>query len=150
MIFALLKKMCVRKNTKDENFWGCPSESIWGHSGSETNVITNGLRCLFWRRSHIYVEWTWVVYVNNVLSIKTILFDILDFWCQLEEIRFVKTLSKRRKFVSFMKISACWLLHRLIKLNKICWERWPAKPRPNLRTSFCRCDLKITQPHLKW
>jgi len=26
--------------------------------------------------------------------------------------------SKRRMFVSFMKISACWLLYRLIKLNK--------------------------------
>jgi len=52
-------------------------------------------------------------------------------------------------FVSFMKISACWLLHRLIKFNKICWEKRPAKPRPNLRTSFCRRDLKNTQPHLK-
>jgi len=47
-----------------------------------------------------------------------------------------------------MKISACWLLHRLIKFNKICWEKRPAKPRPNLRTSFCRCDLKNAQPHL--
>jgi len=52
-------------------------------------------------------------------------------------------------FVSFMKISACWLLHRLIKFNKICWEKRPAKPRPNLRTSFCRRDLKNTQPYLK-
>jgi len=51
-------------------------------------------------------------------------------------------------FVSFMKISACWLLHRLIKFNKICWERRPAKPQPSLRTSFCRRDLTNTQPHL--
>jgi len=94
-------------------------------------------------------EWTWVIYINNVLSIKTILFHILDFWCQLEQIRFVKTLSKRRMFVSFMKISACWLLHRLIRFNKICWEKRPAKDRPNLRTSFWRRDLKNTQPHLK-
>jgi len=47
-----------------------------------------------------------------------------------------------------VKISACWLLHRLIKFNKICWEKRPAKPRPNLPTSFCRHDLKNTQPHL--
>ena len=84
-----------------------------------------------------------------VLSIKTILFDILDFWCQLVMIRFVITFSKRRMFGSFMKISACWLLHRLITFNKICWEKRPVKPRPNLRTSFCRRDLKNTQPNLK-
>jgi len=48
-----------------------------------------------------------------------------------------------------MKISACWILHRLIKFNKICWEKRPAKTRPNLRTSFCRRELKNTQPHLK-
>ena len=75
---------------------------------------------------------------------KTILFDILDFWCQLVVIRFVKTLSKRRMFVLSMKISACWLLHRWIKFNKICWEKRPAKTRPNLRTSFCRRDFKNT------
>jgi len=94
-------------------------------------------------------QWTWVMYIHNVLSIKTILFDILDFWCsrcQLEVIRFVKTLSKRRMFV---KISACWLLHHLIKFNTICWEKRSAKPRPYLRTSFCRRDFKNTQPHLK-
>ena len=91
----------------------------------------------------------WVTYINNVLSNKTILFHILDFWCQLVVIRFVKTLSKRRMFVSSMKISACWLLHRLIKFNKICWEKRPAKTRPNLRTSFCRRDLNNTKPHLK-
>jgi len=51
-------------------------------------------------------------------------------------------------FVSFMKISACWLLHCSIKFNKICWEKRPVKPRPNLRTSFCRRDLKNTQPHI--
>jgi len=43
---------------------------------------------------------------------------------------------------------ACWLLHRLIKFNRICWEKRPAKTRPNLRTSFCRRNLKNTQPHL--
>ena len=91
----------------------------------------------------------WVTNMNTVQSNKTILFDILDFWCQLEVIRFVKSLSKRRMFVSFLKISACWLLHRLIKFNKICWEKRPAHPRPNMRTSFCRGDLKNTQPHLK-
>ena len=91
----------------------------------------------------------WVTYINNLLSNKTILFDILDFWCQLVVIRFVKTLSKRRMFVSSMKFPACWLLHRLIKFNKFCWEKRPAKPRPNLRTSFCRRDLKNIKPHLK-
>ena len=90
----------------------------------------------------------WVTYINNVLSNKTILFDILDFWCQCVVNRFVKTLSKRRMFVSSMKISACWLLHRSIKFNKIRWEKRPVKPRPNLRTSFCTRDLKNTQPHL--
>ena len=142
MIFALPKKMCVRRRTH-ESVIGSPWGSI--PSGSKTNVITTGLYCIFWRRSHILHEWSWVIYINNVLSIKTILFDILDFWCQLVVIRFVKTLSKRRMFVSFMKSSACWLLHRLIK---ICWEKRPAKPRPNQRTSFCRRDLKNTQPHL--
>jgi len=101
---------------------------------------------IVWHSFSVSQEWTWVTYFINVLSNKTILFDILDFWCQLVVIRFVKTLSKRRMFVSFMKSSACWLLHRLIK---ICWEKRPAKPRPNLRTSFCRRDLKNTQPHLK-
>jgi len=48
-----------------------------------------------------------------------------------------------------MEISACWLLHCLIKFDKICWEKRPAKPLPNLQTSFCRRDLKNTQPHLK-
>ena len=88
--------------------------------------------------------------MHNVFSNKTILCDNLDFWCQLVVIRFVKTLSKRRMFVSSMKISAWWLLHRWIKFNKICWEKRPAKTRPNLRTSFWRLHLKNTQPHLKW
>ena len=35
---------------------------------------------------------TWVIFTYDLLSIKTILFDIWDFWCQLEEIRFVKRL----------------------------------------------------------
>jgi len=103
---------------------------------------------IVWHSFYVSQEWTWVTYISNVLSNKTILFDILDFWCQLVVIRFVKTLSKRRMFASFMKISACWLLHRLIKFNKICWEKRPAKPRPNLRKSFCKRDLKNTQPHL--
>ena len=34
-----------------------------------------------------------VTYISNTLSNKTILFDILDFWCQLVVIRFEKTLS---------------------------------------------------------
>ena len=113
------------------------------------DMITTGRNCLFWHSFYMVDEWTWVSYISNVLSIKTILFDILDFWYQLVVIRFVKTLSKRCMSVSFMKISACWLLHRLIKFNKICREKRPAKPRPNLRTSFCRGDLKNTQPHLK-
>jgi len=91
----------------------------------------------------------WVSYIHHVFSNKTLLFDNLDFWCQLVVIRFVKTVSKRRMFVSSMKISACWSLHRWIKFNKICWEKRPAKTRPNLRTSFWRRDLKNTQPHLK-
>jgi len=111
-------------------------------------MITTWQHCMSWHSFYVLEEWTWVTYISNVLSIKTILFDILDFWCQLVVIRFVKTLSKRRVFVLFMKISACWLLHRLIKFNKICWEKRPAKPRPNLRTSFCRRDLKNTKPHL--
>jgi len=78
------------------------------------------------------------------------LFDILDFRCQLQKIRLLKTLPKRRMFISFMNISACWLLHRLIKFNKVCWEKRPVKPRPNLQTSFCRRSLKNNQPHLKW
>jgi len=122
-------------------------DAIWGPSGSGCTLRTTILYCCW--GSHVPSSWTWVIYHKNVLSIKTILFDILDFWCQLEVIRFVKTLSKRRMFVSFMKISACWLLHRLIKFNKICSEKRPANPRPNLRTSFCRGDLKSTQPHLK-
>ena len=60
----------------------------------------------------------------------------------------MKTVSKRRMFVSSMKISAWWLLHRWIKFNKICWEKKPAKTRPNLRTSFWRLHLKNTQPYL--
>jgi len=135
-----------------EEWWwklvGFSWETICGPSGSEIDMITTWQHCMSWHSFYVLEEWTWVTYISNVLSIKTILFDILDFWCQLVVIRFVKTLSKRRMFVLFMKISACWLLHRLIKFNKICWEKRPAKPRPNLRTSFCRRDLKNTQPHL--
>ena len=126
---------------------GSSRESMWGSSGSEIDKITTRRHCIFCHSFYVFEVWTWVTYISYVLSIKTILFGILDFWCQLVMIRFVKTLSKRRMFVSFMKISAYWLLHRLIKFNKICWEKRPAKPRPNLRTSFCRRDLKNTQPH---
>jgi len=115
---------------------------------SEIDVITTWRHCMFWHSLYVFWVWTWGTYISNVWSIQTILFDILDCWRQLVVIRFVETLSKRCMFVSFMKISACWLLHRLIKFYKICWEKRPAKPRPNLRTSFCRRDLKNTQPHL--
>jgi len=136
---------------KENSIIHFPWDSIWRPSGWRSVVVTTELWCISWRRSHFDNHWwTWVIQINNVLSIKTILFDILDFRCQLQEIRLVKTLSKRRMFVSFMKISACWLLHRLFKFNKICWENRPAKPRPNLWTSFCRRDLKNTQPHLKF
>ena len=111
-------------------------------------MISTWWHCEIWRSFYVFEEWTWITYINNVLSIKTILFDILDFWCQLVVIRFVKTRSKRRMFVSFMKISACWFLHCLIKFNKFFWEKRPAKLRPNLQTSFSRRDLKNTQPHL--
>jgi len=114
----------------------CWREYHWGISHSEMWISFDN------------VNRTCFIYTYDLLSIKTILFDILDFWCQLEEIRFVKRLSKRRMFVSFMKISACWLLHRFIKFNRICWEKRPAKPRPNLRTLFWRRDLKNNQPHL--
>jgi len=78
---------------------------------------------IVWQSSCVLREWTCVHYIRNVLSNKTILFDILDFWCQLVVIRFVKTLSKRLMFVSFMKISACWLLHRLIKIQQNLWRK---------------------------
>ena len=149
MTVASSKSMYMLNYTLVNTFIGSPLDSIWG-SGSEPLVTTTELYCTFCRISHFEsYQWTWVIHINNVLSIEKILFDILDFWCRIEEIRFVKTLSKRRMFVSFTKISACWLLHRLIKLNKICWEKRPVKPQPNLRTSFCRRDLKNTQHHLK-
>jgi len=133
----------------NESYIGFPWWSIWRPADQKSGVVTTELIRMFWCRSDLESRHrTWITYIYDVLSIKTILFDILDFWCQLEEIQFVKTLSKRRMFVSFMKISACRLLHRLIKFNKICWEKRPAKPRRNLRTSFWRRDLKNTQPHL--
>jgi len=59
------------------------SQPVWApltcHDFSNVNPIRN------------YSQ-TWVIYTDDLLSIKTILFDILDFWCQLEEIRFVKRL----------------------------------------------------------
>jgi len=150
MTVASPKSTCVISYKRENSVMSSPWDSIWEPSDLEPIMLTTELYCMFWRRSHFeFYQWAWVIYMNNVLSIKTILFDILDFWCQLEEIRFVKTLSKRRMFVSFMKISAYWLLHRLIKFNKICWEKRPAKARPTLQTSFCRRDLKNTQPHLK-
>ena len=120
-------------------FVGSWWDSISGSSWSQVDNITT-----WWYDtvSVCYGNEIWISYINNVLSNKTILFDILDFWCQFVVIRLVKTLSKRRMFVSSMKISACWLLHRLIKFNKICWEKRPAEPRPNLRTLFCRRDFK--------
>jgi len=125
-------------------------DSISGYSWSPSDIITAVPPVdVVWHSFCVQWQATGVTYINNVLSNKTILFDILDFWCQLVVIRFVKTLSKRRMFVSSVKISACWLLHRWIKFNKICWEKRPAKTRPNLRTSFCRRDLKNTQLHLK-
>ena len=45
-------------------------------------------------------------------------------------------------------VETCWFLQK-VDFNEICWEKRPVKPRPNLRTSFCRRDLKNTQPHLK-
>jgi len=143
-------KTCVRLMTNVREFpIGSPWHSIWRPAGLSSNVITTE-PC---RNPDVdpiltFRKWTWIIYIYDVLSIKTILFDILDFWYQLEKIRFVKTLSKHRMFVSFMKILACWLLHRLIKLNKICWEKRPAKLRPNLRTLFWRRNLKNTQPYL--
>jgi len=75
-----------------------------GLQGLESFMMTTALSCIFWCRSHLDChQWTWVTHINNVWSIKTILFDILDFWCQLKEIRFVKTLSKRCMFVSSWK-----------------------------------------------
>jgi len=137
--------------THENNAVGSPRASIWRPSGLESIVMTTGLHHIIWRRSNFQChQWTWDIYINNALSIKMILFNIVDYWCRLEEIQFVKTRSKRRMFVSFMKFSACWLLHRLIKFNKISWEKRPAKPQPNLRTSFWRRDLKNTQPHLKY
>jgi len=147
MILGLPVKNEENSIWEGEHTIRCTQDVSWGPLGSGCNMRTTVLYC--WWSSHVHSSWTWVIYYKNVLSIKTILFDILDFWCQLEVIRFVKTLSKRRMFVPFMKISACWLLHRLIKFNKICWEKRPANPRPNLRTSFCRGDLKNNQPHLK-
>ena len=151
-MFLSKHDICITKFQREKSCWkfiGSSWESICGPSGSEIDMVTTWRNCLFWYSFYLSEEWTWVTYISNVLSIKTILFDILEFWCQLVVIRFVKTLSKRRMFVSFMKISACWLLHRLIKFNKICWEKRPAKTRPNLRTSFYKRDLKNTQPHLK-
>jgi len=34
----------------------------------------------------------WVFHTHDLLSIKKVLFNILDFWCQLEEFRFLKRL----------------------------------------------------------
>ena len=118
-------KTCVRLMTNVREFpIGSPWHSIWRPAGLSSNVITTE-PC---RNPDVdpiltFRKWTWIIYIYDVLSIKTILFDILDFWYQLEKIRFVKTLSKHRMFVSFMKILACWLLHRLIKLNKFVEKR---------------------------
>ena len=118
----------------NESYIGFPWWSIWRPADQKSGVVTTELIRMFWCRSDLESRHrTWITYIYDVLSIKTILFDILDFWCQLEEIQFVKTLSKRRMFVSFMKISACRLLHRLIKFNKICWEKRPAHCPPTAK-----------------
>ena len=93
-------------------FVGSWWESISGCSCSQVDNITTTHALWYDTVSVCNDIEIWVTYINNVLSNKTILFDILDFWCQLVVIRFVKTLSKRRMFISSMKISACWLLHR--------------------------------------
>ena len=66
-----------------QNIFRSSRELIRGLSESESNVNTNTLYC--WRSSHVCHMWTRGIYLNNVLSIKTILIDILDFWCQLED-----------------------------------------------------------------
>ena len=66
-------------------------------------MVTTGRNCLFWHSWYVVDECNCFSYISNVLSIKTILFDILDFWCQLVVIWFVKTLSKSYMFVSSIK-----------------------------------------------
>ena len=145
-MYFLLSKLHICKNL----IFKSPVQNLWVPGGIRSQDLRDPRSTtlppgnMVWHSFCMQRHFIWVTYINNVLWNKTILFDILDFWCQLVVIRFVKTLSKRRMFVSSMKISACWLLHRF------CWEKRPAKTRPNLRTSFCRRDLKNTQPHLKW
>ena len=109
-------------------FVGVWCDSICGCSWSQVDNITTWQYGMtpFLCATQVKLE-ILISIMFNVLSNKTILFDILDFWCQLVVIRFVKILSKCCMFVSSMKISACWILHRWIIFNKICWEKRPAK-----------------------
>jgi len=88
---------------------------------------------------------SWVFYIYDLLSIKMILFDILDVWCQFEEIRFVKIF--RNVACSFHS----WKFQRVDYYT--AWSNWTkkmwketeaAKPRPILETLFWRPDLKKT------
>jgi len=167
MTFASPKNIFAVDYIHESSVIGSPWDSIWWPSGLVSVAVNTELYCICWRRSHFECSWwTWVAYVSNALSIKTILFDISDFWYQPEEIRFVKTLSKRRMFVSFMKISACWLLHRLIKFNKFVEKRdvpnhgqtcghrfadmtWKI-PKPTLMKIFRYSNLKVFQHGPFW
>jgi len=71
--------------------FGSSQESTCGPFGFENVRITTWRHCIFWHSFYVLQQWTWVNYISNVSSIKTILFDILDFWCQLVVIRYVKT-----------------------------------------------------------
>jgi len=93
----------------------------------------------------------WVFYTYNLLSIKTILFDILDLWCKIEEIRFVKSFFET-SHVCFIHDNFSVLITTpldQIQQNLLWKETEAAKPRTNLRRSFWRRDLKKTQLHLK-
>jgi len=88
------KNVCVPNQNRSMDF-----HDPWSTTLPPSNVVLRSF-CVQQQENLGY-------YINNVLSNKTILFDILDFECQLVVIRFVKILSKRRMFVSSMKISAC-------------------------------------------
>ena len=82
MTFAFPKNLCVADNVHEINVISSPYDSIWRPSLLESIVMTTEQCCIFWHRSHFeFHQWTWDVYINKRLSIKTILFDILVFWC---------------------------------------------------------------------
>ena len=147
MIFALTKK-CVREHLYDKSIIGSPWDSNRGPSESETDLISIGLRFIFWRRSHFCREWTWVLYINYVLSIndsfrysKLLMSTCSDSICEN---------TFETSHVRFIHENFSVLITTpLDQIQKKCWEKRPAKPRQNLQTSFCRRDLKNTQPHLK-